>query len=90
MIKNPESIYSVTSTPETKESFTIDIPENADFVRVTAPSANLREEFNTKSRIIQTLGHGDLLLKLKSFKGWVKVQTLDSGEIGYVFGGLLE
>ena len=88
--KHPEPIYSVTSTPDTKESFTIDIPENAEFVRVTASSANLREEFNTKSRIIQTLGHGDLLLKLKSFKGWVKVQTLDSGEIGYVFGGLLE
>lgn len=90
LVNNPESIYSAPNISEEKESFTIDIPENADFVRVTSTSAYLREQFNTKSRILQTLNHGDLLIKLKSLKGWVKVQTLNSGEIGYVFGGLLK
>lgn len=90
LAKNPESIYSSPNAPEEKESFTIDIPENADFVRVSASSAHLREQFSTKSRILQTLNHGDLLIKLKSVKGWVKVQALDSGETGYVFGGLLK
>ena len=88
--KDPEPIYSASSIPEAKQSFTIDIPENADFVRITSSSAHLREQISTKSRIIQTLNHGDLLIKLKSVKGWVKVQALDSGEIGYVFGGLLK
>lgn len=90
LANNPELIYSAPNIPEAKESFTIDIPENADFVRITASSANLREYFSTKSQILQTLNHGDLLIKLKSVKGWMKVQTLDSGEIGYVFGGLLK
>ncbi|MEO6685786.1 MAG: SH3 domain-containing protein [Dyadobacter sp.] len=87
---NQESIYSAPTIPEEKESFTLDIPENADFVRITSSTAHLREQSNTKSSILQTLNHGDLLIKLKSVKGWVKVQALDSGEIGYVFGGLLK
>jgi len=87
---NSQSVYAAPDIPEEKESFTIDIPENAEFVRVTASSAHLREQFSTKSRILQKLGHGDLLIKIKSVKGWVKVQALDSGEVGYVFGGLIK
>jgi uncharacterized protein YgiM (DUF1202 family) len=68
----------------------IEIPENADFVRITADFANLREKFSTKSPILQKLKRGDLLIKLKSFKGWVKVQALDSGEVGYVASRLLQ
>ncbi|WP_159477859.1 SH3 domain-containing protein [Dyadobacter sp. 3J3] len=90
LAENSQSIYDTPTIPAEKESFTLDIPENADFVRITASSAHLREQSNTKSSILQTLNHGDLLIKLKSVKGWVKVQALDSGEIGYVFGGLLK
>ncbi|WP_409021707.1 SH3 domain-containing protein [Dyadobacter sp. LHD-138] len=50
----------------------------------------MREKFTTKSPVLQRLKYGDLLIRLKSIKGWVKVQALDSGEIGYVFGGLLK
>jgi len=59
-------------------------------VQIRAVVANLREAINTKSRILQKLKYGDLLVKLKVVKGWVKVQALDSGEVGYVFGNLLE
>lgn len=85
-----EMITRTPSVSDEKESFTIEIPKNADFVRVTAVVANLREVNNTKSRILQRLKHGDLLIRLKAIKGWVKVQALDSGEIGYVFGDLLK
>ena len=85
-----EMITATLSVSDEKESFTIEISENADFVRITAVVANLREAISTKSRILQKLKHGDLLVKLKMVKGWVKVQALDSGEIGYVFGDLLK
>lgn len=75
---------------EEKETFVLEIPDNADFVRITAASANLREHYNTKSRILQKLNHGDLLIKLKSVRGWVKVQALDSGAVGYVSVSLLQ
>lgn len=89
-IDNPESIYLTSDIPAEKESFTVDISENAVFVRVSASSANLRESSSTKSPVLQRLKHGDLLIKLKSVKGWVKVQALDSGEVGYVFANLLK
>jgi hypothetical protein len=89
LTNHSQPIDSAPSIPEAKESFTIDIPENADFVRITAASANLRENFTTKSTILQRLKHGTLLIKLKSVRGWVKVQALDSGEVGYVSENLL-
>lgn len=88
--KDADIIHAAPFISNEKESFTIEIPENADFVRITAVVANLREEISTKSRILQRLKHGDLLVKLKAVKGWVKVQALDSGEIGYVYGDLLK
>ena len=90
LANNPQTVYSAPDVLAEKESFTIGIPENADFVRITAVSANLRENFTTKSPILQRLKHGDLLIKLGAVKDWVKVQTLDSGQAGYVFGNLLK
>ena len=89
LANDSQPIYSAPNIPEVKESFTVDIPENADFVRITAAAANLRENFTTKSSVLQRLKHGDLLIKLKTVKGWVKVRALDSGEVGYVAGNLL-
>ena len=92
-LESRNDVEIITTTPSVsneKESFTIEIPENADFVRIIAVVANLREAISTKSRILQKLKHGDLLVKLKVVKGWVKVQALDSGEVGYVFGNLLK
>ncbi|WP_215239399.1 SH3 domain-containing protein [Dyadobacter helix] len=79
----------VTNTGFREYNYAVEIPEGAQFVRVTAGRANLRSEASTSSKIRQQLQHGDLLLKLGRKKGWLKVQTLDSGEIGYVSENLL-
>lgn len=93
-VNEKPSSYNLGATKDIVGSknnlFNIDIPENSEFVRITAENANLRQRVGTKSLILQKLNHGDLLIKLNTINGWVKVQALDSGEIGYVFGALLK
>lgn len=70
--------------------YKVDIPLDAEFIRVTVPVANLRTSANAKSQIKQKVKYGELLIKLEISGDWVKVQTLDSGFIGYVFTDLVQ
>jgi hypothetical protein len=70
--------------------YTVDIPLDAEFVRVNAPIANLRTSATTKSQIKQKVKYGELLIKLSASGDWLKVQTLNSGIIGYVFTDLVQ
>jgi hypothetical protein len=90
LMKDLNPVPTSPILPEEKKPFSLDISENSEFVRVTSVFANLRERSSTQSPVLQKLGHGNLLIKFESVQGWVKVQTLDSGTIGYVASSLLE
>jgi len=71
-------------------NYTVEIPAESDFVRVSASIANLRASASTKSQIKQKVKYGELLIMLETSGDWIKVQTLDSGFIGYIFKELVQ
>lgn len=87
LVSDDQALISDTIT---HFDYTVDIPLDAEFVRVNAPVANLRTSATTKSQIKQRIKYGELLIKLGASGDWVKVQTLDSGFIGYVFADLVQ
>lgn len=74
----------------TNFDYAVEIPLDAEFVRVNVPIANLRTTATTKSPLKQRVRYGELLIKLETSGDWLKVQTLDSGLIGYVFADLVQ
>ncbi|MCF2500425.1 SH3 domain-containing protein [Dyadobacter chenhuakuii] len=70
--------------------YAVEIPLDAAFVRVNVPVANLRTTATSKSQLKQKVRYGELLIKLEISGDWLKVQTLDSGLIGYVFADLVQ
>lgn len=70
--------------------YAVEIPLDAEFVRVNVSIANLRTTATAKSQLKQKVRYGELLIKLEISGDWLKVQTLDSGIIGYVFADLVQ
>lgn len=78
------------SDPIGNFDYAVEIPLDAEFVRVNVSIANLRTTATAKSQVKQKVRYGELLIKLEISGDWLKVQTLDSGLIGYVFADLVQ
>jgi len=76
--------------PKSNGSFTISIPDDAEIIMVITPKANLRQSATTKSEIVEEVLYGTLLMKLGETGDWVKVQTIDSGSVGFVFSEVVQ
>ncbi|MHA4740415.1 SH3 domain-containing protein [Dyadobacter sp. MSC1_007] len=76
--------------PKTSGTYRVTIPEDAQIIMVIAAKANLREFATTKSEIIQEVLYGSLLMKLGESGDWIKVQTIDSGSVGFIFSELVQ
>ncbi len=64
-------------------------PPHKPVYLVVLQAANIREEANTKSRVIVTLKKGDQLEKIRESGGWCNVK-LPSGQTGWVSKSLVK
>ena len=86
----PESEPDSSTESVIEYSYNVKIPPDAEIVRVVSLSANLRESPAVKSKTKQKMKYGDLLIKIEGNGDWIKVQTLDSGYVGYIFVDLVQ
>lgn len=80
----------LTPLPKTDRKYSVEIPDDAEIIMVIVSKANLRELATTKSAIIEEIPYGNSLIKLGGSGDWIKVQTIDSGTVGFVFSELVQ
>ncbi len=80
----------LTPLPKTDRKYSVEIPDDAEIIMVVVSKANLRELATTKSAIIEEIPYGNLLIKLGGSGDWVKVQTIESGAVGFIFSELVQ
>lgn len=88
-IAEPKDVF-LAPQPRSNGSFTIPIPDDAEIIMVITPKANLRQSATTKSEIVEEVLYGTLLMKLGETGDWIKVQTIDSGSVGFVFSEFVQ